>query len=214
MRDVFCVFGAGEMGEIVPIIPNGAYVIAADAGLNYLKSEGIEPNLTVGDFDSLGSVPLGADVVTHSPEKNETDMLLSVCEALSRKAKHIIIYGGTGGRPDHEFANIQTLAYIANRGARGYLIGRGSVITVIKNSALHFAAEAKGVISVFCMGDRAEGVDLTGLKYPLSNHTLSCDYPLGVSNEFLGVPSAVSVKNGLLAVMWGFEAFNFETMLG
>lgn len=214
MMDVIYIFGAGEMGGQKPVIPSDAFVIAADAGLNYLRAVGIEPDLTVGDFDSLGKIPLGANVVVHSPEKNETDMLLASCEALSRKAKHILIYGGTGGRPDHEFANIQTLAYIANHGARGYLIGRGSVITVIKNSSLVFGAEATGVISVFCIGDRAEGVDLTGLKYPLKNHTLSFDYPLGVSNEFIGVPSEVSVKNGLLAVMWSYEAFNFEAMLG
>ena len=214
MRDVVYIFGAGDMGGADPVIPNGAYVIAADAGLNYLKSVGIEPDLIVGEFDSLGAVPDGANVVAHSPEKNETDMLLATCEALSRKAKHLVIYGGTGGRPDHEFANIQTLAFIANRGARGYLIGRGSVITVIKNGGLAFSEEAKGVISVFCIGDRAEGVDLTGLKYPLNNHTLSCDYPLGVSNEFIGAPSIVSVKNGLLAVMWSYEAFSFETLLG
>lgn len=214
MMDVIYIFGAGEMGGQKPVIPSDAFVIAADAGLNYLRAVGIEPDLTVGDFDSLGKIPLGANVVVHSPEKNETDMLLAACVALSRKAKHILIYGGTGGRPDHEFANIQTLAYIANHGARGYLIGRGSVITVIKNSSLVFGAEATGVISVFCIGDRAEGVDLTGLKYPLKNHTLSFDYPLGVSNEFIGVPSEVSVKNGLLAVMWSYEAFNFEAMLG
>jgi len=214
MMDVIYIFGAGEMGGQKPVIPSDAFVIAADAGLNYLRAVGIEPDLTVGDFDSLGKIPLGANVVVHSPEKNETDMLLAACEALSRKAKHILIYGGTGGRPDHEFANIQTLAYIANHGAKGYLIGRGSVITVIKNSSLVFGAEATGVISVFCIGDRAEGVDLTGLKYPLKNHTLSFDYPLGVSNEFIGVPSEVSVKNGLLAVMWSYEAFNFEAMLG
>ena len=214
MMDVIYIFGAGEMGGQKPVIPSDAFVIAADAGLNYLRAVGIEPDLTVGDFDSLGKIPLGANVVVHSPEKNETDMLLAACGALSRKAKHILIYGGTGGRPDHEFANIQTLAYIANHGARGYLIGRGSVITVIKNSSLVFGAEATGVISVFCIGDRAEGVDLTGLKYPLKNHTLSFDYPLGVSNEFIGVPSEVSVKNGLLAVMWSYEAFNFEAMLG
>ncbi|NCB74791.1 MAG: thiamine diphosphokinase [Clostridia bacterium] len=214
MMDVIYIFGAGEMGGPKPVIPSNAFVIAADAGLNYLRAVGIEPDLTVGDFDSLGKIPLGVNVVVHNPEKNETDMLLAANEALSRRAKHIVIYGGTGGRPDHEFANIQTLAYIANRGAKGYLIGRGSVITVIKNSSLAFPAQATGVISVFCVGDRAEGVDLTGLKYPLKNHTLSCDFPLGVSNEFIGAPSEVSVKNGLLAVMWSYEAFDFEAMLG
>lgn len=188
-------------------IPDGAFVIAADAGLTHLKSAGISADLIVGDFDSLGETPSGDNVISHKPEKDDTDMLLAVCEALSRGAQTIIIYGGLGGRLDHEYANIQTLAYIANRGARAYLVGRGCVCTVIKNGGIGFDSEMKGTISVFCHGGSAEGVTLTGLKYPLTEHSLTNDYPLGVSNEFTGVSSSVSVKNGLLFVTWNASDF-------
>jgi len=209
MSRVFVIVGAGDTDGTKLIVPDGAFVIAADAGLKYLNNAGIVPSLIVGDFDSFGEIPSGGNVVAHSPEKDDTDMLLAVKEALARKAETIVIYGGMGGRPDHEYANFQTLTYIARNGAMGYLVGHGSICTVIKNSSLSFDAAMTGVISVFCIGDKAEGVDLTGLKYPLQNHTLTCDYPLGVSNEFIGAPSCVSVRDGLLLVMWSASELNF-----
>jgi len=210
MNRIFCIVGAGDMSGTKLIIPAGAFVIAADAGLKHLNSAGITPDLIVGDFDSLGEVPIGGNIVAHKPEKDDTDMLLAVREALERKAVQIIIYGGMGGRPDHEYANIQTLAFIASHGARGFLIGRGTVSTVIKNCGLTFGSYMKGILSVFCVGDKADGVDLVGLKYPLNNHTLTCDYPLGVSNEFQGEASTVSVRNGMLLVMWSAEEFDCQ----
>ncbi len=202
MRRIFCIVGAGDISGTRLVIPEGAFVIAADAGLTHLKNAGIVPDLIVGDFDSLGETPSGENVVTHKPEKDDTDMLLAVHEALLRGAETVIIYGGLGGRLDHEYANLQTLAYIANRDVRAYLVGRGCICTMIKNGSISFDGEMKGTISVFCHGSKAEGVNLTGLKYPLTDHTLTNDYPLGVSNEFTGIPSRVSVKNGLLLVMW------------
>lgn len=210
MNRLFIVVGAGDIGETKLVIPNGAFVIAADAGLKHLNNAGIVTDLIVGDFDSLGAVPSGENVIAHKPEKDDTDMLLAVREALSRKADTIVIYCGMGGRPDHEYANIQALSYIANKGARGYLVGRGSICTVIKNDSLAFDGNTKGIISVFCVGDKAEGVDLVGLKYPLINHTLTCDYPLGVSNEFTGENSCVSVREGQLLIMWSATEFDFR----
>ena len=210
MNSIFCIVGAGDLTGTKLVIPDGAYIIAADAGLKHLDSMNIAPNLIVGDFDSLGKVPSVGNIIAHKPEKDDTDMLLAVREALERNAQQIVIYGGMGGRPDHEYANIQTLAYIACHGARGYLVGRGSICTIIKNRRLDFDGGMKGIISVFCVGDKAVGVDLAGLKYPLANHTLTCDYPLGVSNEFTGVPSTVSVHSGMLLVMWSASEFDFQ----
>ena len=207
MNGIFYIVGAGNMSGTRLAVPDGAFVIAADAGLIPIRAAGITADLIVGDFDSLGETPSGENVVYHKPEKDDTDMLLAVREALERRARTIIIYGGLGGRLDHEYANIQTLAYIANRGARAYLVGRGCVCTVIKNSTISFDGDMKGTISVFCHGGSADGVTLSGLKYPLTDHTLTNDYPLGVSNEFTGVPSSVSVKNGLLLVMWNAPEF-------
>ena len=207
MSGIYYVIGAGDISGAALDFSNSEFVIAADAGLKYLEPLGIKPDLIVGDFDSLGEIPKGENVISHSPEKDETDMYLAVSEALKRGAKTLVIYGGLGGRLDHELANLQTLAYIAERGAQGYLVGRGCVASCVKDGGIEFDASMEGTVSVLCHGDRAEGVNLIGLKYPLTDYTLTCDYPLGVSNEFTGAPATISVKKGLLTVIWNGSAF-------
>lgn len=209
MKNIFCIIGAGDMSGTQVIIPDGAYIIAADAGLSYLERFGITPDLIVGDFDSLGRIPEGKNVLAQSPEKDDTDMMIAVKEALKRGADTILIYGGMGGRLDHVLANLQTLSYIADNGARGYLIGCGTVCTVIKNGGLAFSSDMQGIISVFCHGSTAKGVTLSGLKYPLTDYTLTCSIPIGVSNEFTGKKSSVFVREGSIIVMWNSHCIEF-----
>ena len=65
-----------------------------------------------------------------------------------------------------------------------------------------------GMVSVFSP-DRTTGVDLVGLKYPLSDACLTSSVPLGVSNEFVGVESKISARDGVLIVMWNEDAKRF-----
>jgi thiamine pyrophosphokinase len=196
------IIGSAEMGDEAFTPGPGDFVIAADGGYANLQKLLIKPDTLVGDFDSLGTVPEGERIIRLPQEKNDTDTLYAVRLGLEKGYKTFHIYGGTGGRLDHTIANIQTLAFIAEQGGIGYLIGGGYTITVIKNSKLSFDADKKGIISVFCIGDKAEGVYLTGLKYPLINYTMIKSIPIGVSNEFMGTASTVEVRNGMLAVMW------------
>jgi len=133
MSGICCIVGAGDMSGTKLVIPEGAYIIAADAGLEHLTNAGLTPALIVGDFDSLGTVPAGENVIAHKPEKDDTDMMLAVKEALKRSADTILIYGGLGGRIDHSYANLQTLAFIASQRSQGFLIGCGNVCTKQRN---------------------------------------------------------------------------------
>jgi len=202
------IAGAGEFCEN-ELPEQGDYVIAADGGYAALISHGITPDLVVGDFDSLA--PDLFDVVSKHPnvlrsptEKDETDMMLAVKKGLESGYKTFVINGGLGGRLDQTIANIQILTYIAENDAHGVLIGQDSCVTAIKNSEIKLNTDKKqqGTISVFCAGDKAEGVTLKGLKYPLDNAAIKNTYPVGVSNEFTGIPAAISVQNGTLIIIW------------
>ena len=208
MKKLCFIVGAGDMRGTELEILKDALVIAADGGLTALNEAGITPDIIMGDFDSLGRVPAGDNVLFHDPEKDDTDTMLAVKKALELGAGTIVIFGGLGGRLDHSIANLQTLNYIANRGAEGYLIGCGNGCTFLKNGGIAFAAGMEGLLSVFSLTETSEGVDLLGVKYPLSNHTLTSDFPLGVSNEFTGIPASVSVKNGTLAVIWSGSGYH------
>ncbi len=194
------IIGAGDLcGEIS--LCRGDFVIAADAGCEKAKEEGITPDLIIGDFDSLGRVPKGDNVIALPVAKDDTDMMYAVKTGLKLGYKEFLLYGGTGGRIDHTLANIQTLSYICLHGAIGYLFGDGFKITVIGNTRLRFK-EHKGRISVFCAGGEARGVYLRGMEFPLTDATLTFDMPLGVSNAFKDEKAEVEVRDGLLAVYW------------
>ena len=210
MGGICWIVGAGDFAGTLPIISEGDMVIAADAGYRTLLRLGGRIDRVVGDFDSMGEVPVHPGVEVHPAEKDETDMMLAVRTALGAGYCEVRIYGGLGGRLDHSFANLQTLVFLARQGARGWLIGEGLVITAIINGDLRFNEKAEGVVSVFAADGTAQGVTLEGLKYPLTDYTMTSDNPIGVSNEFTGAPSRIRVREGILLVMAGERAVEWR----
>jgi len=129
--------------------------------------------------------------------------MLAVKQALELGYKKLLINGCLGGRLDQTYANMQILTYIAESGVHGILIGRTSNVTAIRNGSIAFNPTTQSrAISVFSAGDKAVGVTLKGLKYPLDSVTLTNTYPIGVSNEFTGSPAIISVENGTLIIIW------------
>ena len=180
-------------------------VIAADAGLCYLETQGISADLVIGDFDSLQEVPEHLHTIKLNPIKDDTDMLAALREGIKAGYKNFHIYCGTGGRIDHTLANIQTLAWLSENGMRGFLFDRDSIITAITNDKLCFEKISNGYLSVFAHTTKAEGVNLKGLKYELNDAVLTHTFPLGTSNEFIDRESAVSVREGTLVVVFPRE---------
>jgi thiamine pyrophosphokinase len=201
-RKICHIFGAGDESGVVPEIRQGDYVIAADAGFLYSEKCGIKPDMIIGDFDSLGKIPKGNTVIILPQMKDETDMAAAIKEGEKQNCEIFRIYGGTGGRLDHTLANIQCLAELAQRALRGYLYDNASVITAIHNDCISFPEEASGTVSVFAHSDIAEKVCEKGLKYELDNAKIKNTFPLGVSNEFTGARSTISVKNGTLIIIY------------
>ena len=195
---IFCA--AAFDGLLTPAAPDD-YIIAADGGYAHVQKLGLEPDCILGDFDSLGFVPDSARVFP--VEKDDTDAMLAVRRGLELGHREFLLYGSLDGpRLDHTVANFQTLQFLADRGAWGYLMGTDYIVTVVKNGQLRFPETATGILSVFCMGSDARGVTLTGLQYGLENGTLSPGFPLGVSNHFTGEAATVSVADGSLLVLW------------
>lgn len=198
------IFCAGGFDGLIEPVGRDDFVLAADGGLSHLEMLGLTPDGILGDFDSLGYVPEGAKI--YPVEKDDTDSMLAVRQGLKLGYDRFVLYGSLDGpRLDHTVANFQTLQFLADRGAQGYLVGNRYVATVIKNGTVRFPGEAKGILSVFCMGADAEGVTIRGLKYTLENGALTAGFPLGVSNHFMGQEAAVSVESGSLLLLYDRE---------
>ena len=201
MKGKCLIFCAAEFDTLAQPISPEDYLLAADGGLRHLEKLGLAPHGIIGDFDSLGYIPEGAQVFP--VEKDDTDAMLAARKGLELGFREFIFYGSLDGpRLDHTIANFQTLQFLADRGAVSYLVGRDYIVTVLKDGSLRFPAGAEGILSVFCLGPDAKGVTLEGLYYPLENGTLTSGFPLGVSNHFTGTDAAVTVRAGSLLLLW------------
>lgn len=198
---IFCAGGFEKLAR--PIEPDD-YILAADGGFAHLQRLGLAPHGIIGDFDSLGYIPENAQVFP--VEKDDTDAMLAVRKGLELGYKEFILYGALDGpRLDHTVANLQTLLFLESHGARGTLVGLRYLITTVKDGVLRLPRADSGVVSVFCLGQPATGVTIRGLKYELTSGELRHDFPLGVSNRFIGKEASVAVENGALLVMYDTE---------
>lgn len=201
------LIGAGEAPRTLPPPTAGDLVIAADAGLALAATLGLTPDIIVGDFDSLGYVPTGAEVITLPVEKDVTDMAAALEIGRARGYRDFYLAGGTGGRPDHTYANYQLLAACASRGEHAVLFGGTQHATAIADGgALRLPASGEETLSVFAACGDAHGVTETGVYYPLAGATLHATDPLGVSNYRLaGAVTEITVARGTLLILFEGE---------
>ena len=75
------------------------------------------------------------------------------------------------------------------------------MVLVLQNEAVSFRKELEGTMSLFALTKEAKGVNIRGMKYPLENAVITNDFPIGISNEFLGEEAEVSVEDGELVCM-------------
>lgn len=198
------IVAAAELAEERLRPEEGDLVIAADAGLRHLARLGIQPDLALGDFDSLGYVPEAPSVEVCPVRKDDTDTMAALKRAHELGFWRVLIFGGLGGaRFDHSLANVQSLAWADAHGMEAVLVGRDCALTAISDGiALEFDARYSGDFSAFCFGPEASGVCETGLSYSLDGAVLTPDFPLAVSNSFTGERARISVAHGRLIIYW------------
>ena len=196
------IVGAGDCRE--EFTPKaGDLLLAADGGYRHLTARGLTPDLLLGDFDSFAGEMPNCPILRYPAEKDDTDTALAILEGERLGYSEFRIYGTLGGdRIDHSVAMFSTLLSCARRGLSVSLYGGGRVLFTLKDGEFRFPEGLSGYLSVFAFGEDAEGVSLSGVKYPLTDAILSADRPLGVSNEFLaGEAATVRVERGILLLI-------------
>lgn len=205
------IVGAGELrGSSIPVEKED-FVIAADGGYAYCKKLGIVPDLILGDFDSVKEEDAEQiariqkicpdSVVVLPAEKDDTDMLAAIRMGLSEGCRDFRIYAAQGGRLEHTIANLQCLIYLKECGASGCLADEASTVFILQNETVWFKESASGYLSLFSMGEKAEGVTIRNMKYELDRAEVTNSYPIGISNEFIGKRASVTVEKGTLAAI-------------
>jgi thiamine pyrophosphokinase len=198
-----CYIFGSALGDSKNFAPTeNDLVIAADAGYLKIKELGFTPDLAVGDFDSLSEIPTDTEIIKHPVKKDDTDTLLAVKIGLEKGYKSFVIFGAIGGRLDHTIATIQTATFVAENGGIAYIYDGNHTVTAIKNSTINFKDNAKGYISIFALSGVAKGVSIKGLLYELNDAEITPYFPVGVSNEFIGKESKISVTDGILTIIF------------
>lgn len=176
------------------------FVIAADRGLDIALDAGVIPDLVVGDFDSARSaVPEGVECVKVSPVKDDTDAMLAADFALRYGCGELRFFCALGGRIDHTIANIQMLYHFKLRGVKAELLGDNTRLFLMSEESVSIP-KYDGYLSLFSY-DKAAVVTEKGVKYPLTNHPLTNDMPIGVSNEITADRAEITVHSGTLLVL-------------
>ena len=186
------------------------YIIGVDKGLEFLYQNQIVPSHIVGDFDSVKKEigdyyrnETDVPIREFNPVKDASDTEIAIRLAMTLGAGEILILGATGGRIDHLWANVQSLAIPFKAGINAVIMDRQNKIRLIGGGETHLKkGETYGpYFSVFPLGEEVFGFSIKGAKYPLTNHTLIPYDSLCVSNQFQEDEVTISFLNGIVILM-------------
>ena len=178
------------------------FIICADSGFDIATESGFAPDLLIGDFDSIKAIPDNVNKITLPVEKDVTDTVAAFNEGVERGVNKFVLFGGTGGRFEHTFANISLMANASKSGITFEIIDNKHIFRSITNSSIKIKHKENQQVSVFAFGDRAFGVTLKGFHYPLWDYTLDpFNGALGTSNDIVEDYGEISVSNGTLIII-------------
>ena len=177
------------------------FFIFCDGGLRHSHLLHAEPDLVVGDFDSHEKPVTAAEVIALPREKDDTDTVYAVKEAVRRGYREFLLVGVTGERFDHTFGNISLLLYLDSLDISARILDDYSEMSVVSR----VPAEVEDSCSYFSLlniSGTAKGISIRNAKYPLTDGEITSEYQYGISNEVLpGRTAQVYVREGRLLLV-------------
>lgn len=200
MRTLIVLGGDAPQEELLRACAKEAdLTIAADRGLEAFDAAGIEPDMLIGDMDSIRPDIL-AKYEGRLEErklnciKDDTDGVDALDIALKRGATEVVFLGALGGRLDHAIANVMLLVRAHRRGAKARILSEDTEIWRVDGETVLKGMKGE-TISLLPLGE-AEGVTIEGCFYTISDYCLTSDYPIGVSNVVTADEARISVQKG------------------
>ena len=177
------------------------FIVFCDSGLKHLESLQVKPGLIVGDFDSHDNPHLGVETIVLPCEKDDTDTVFAVKEAINRGFDDFLLIGVVGARLDHTLGNVSILLYLDSFGKKGIIIDDYSEMEIVSNEPAYIE-NSYAFFSLLNVSGTAKGITIENAKYLLNNAEITCEYQYGVSNEVLpGKTAKVSIFEGKLLLI-------------
>ena len=169
------------------------YIVFCDSGLKHLEALQVKPSLIVGDFDSHDNPHLDVETIVLPCEKDDTDTVFAVKEAIKRGFDDFLLIGVVGARLDHTLGNVSILLYLDSVGKKGIIIDDYSEMEIVSKEPAYIE-ESYAFFSLINITGTAKGITIENAKYLLNNAKITCEYQYGVSNEVLsGKTAKVSI---------------------
>lgn len=215
MKDTIIVSGGNihkdfALDFLKKIKTENTCLIAADRGVEFFMGTDLEPDVAVGDFDSLSAE--GAkymETLKHTeirrlkPEKDDSDTQSAANYAIEQGTERIMILGATGNRIDHLMANFGLLMLGKIKQVQIVLVDAYNYMSLIESGMILKKEEQFGkYVSFFPIEGEVTGLTLKGFKYPLNSYTLKVeDSGLTVSNEISDPEAEVTFETGKLLMI-------------
>ena len=177
------------------------FIVFCDSGLKHLESLQVRPGLIVGDFDSHNNPHLDVETIVLPCEKDDTDTVFAMKEAMKRGYTEFLLIGVVGARLDHTLGNVSILLYLDENNAKGKIIDDYSEMEIVSDRPA-FITDNYSYFSLLNISGIARGVTIENAKYPLDNAEIKCDYQYGISNEVnRGEVAKVTIRDGKLLLI-------------
>ncbi|MBE6717788.1 MAG: thiamine diphosphokinase [Ruminococcaceae bacterium] len=177
------------------------FIVFCDSGLKHLGALQVTPGLIVGDFDSHDNPHLDVETIILPCEKDDTDTVFAVKEALKRGFDDFLLIGVVGARLDHTLGNVSILLMLDKAGKKGKIVDDYSEMEIV-SSEQAYVDDSYAYFSLLNITGTAKGITIKNAKYPLDNAEITCEYQYGISNEVLiGHTAMIKINEGRLLLV-------------
>ncbi|MGM0882734.1 MAG: thiamine diphosphokinase [Bacillota bacterium] len=205
-RIVICT--GGQLGAwALEHIKAGDLLIGADSGARFLISQGLRPDIAIGDFDSVSVEELasirsssGQTIACDPIDKDYTDTEMAVRLSLDMHPSELVLLGALGTRFDHSLANVHLLALAAQQNVRATIIDEHNKITLATEQII-IKKQGYPNVSLLPLTMQVKGITLTGFQYPLTDAALTIGQSLGISNVLTAPTGTIQLSEGLLLII-------------
>jgi len=178
------------------------YVIYCDCGLKHREGLAVEPDLITGDFDSYEQPETEVETIVLPTEKDDTDTVYAVSEALRRGYDDYLLVGMTGRRLDHTLSNVYILLRLSELGKKAMIVDDYSEIEYIPEGKTIEIDDSYAYFSLVAIDGKVSGVTIKDAKYELNDAEIQPYYQYAVSNEVIpGKTTKVTVRHGSLLLI-------------
>ena len=178
--------------QYLELIRKSKFLICTDGAIKWLLKHNLEPDVVIGDLDSIeSSVPLSSFVEYDGNQEN-SDLEKAILYALKHGYNSAIVLFAVGKRDDHTLSNMYILYKYIQKISLTMVTDYFVIKPVIDFET--FCTKIGQIISILPIGNDCR-VTTTGLKYPLRDETLEIG-SRGISNKAISNSVTVSVKSG------------------